>query len=70
VIKRIEGQLLRKSLLAKSVLSWIIYIERPLITGELYYILVVELSEDELDFNNILDIKDLVLAYTSLVSVD
>ncbi|KAF2177906.1 hypothetical protein K469DRAFT_509051, partial [Zopfia rhizophila CBS 207.26] len=34
-IKRIEGQLPGKSVLAKSVLSWITYAKRPLTTGEL-----------------------------------
>jgi len=38
--------------------------------GELYYILIVKLSKDKLDFNNILDIKDFILAYTGLVSIN
>ncbi|KAI9766598.1 MAG: hypothetical protein M1840_006409 [Geoglossum simile] len=69
-IKRIEGQLPGKSALAKSVLSWIAYAERPLTTEELCNALAVELGEEELDPDNIPDVEDLVSVCAGLVTVD
>ncbi|KAI9770862.1 MAG: hypothetical protein M1839_003025 [Geoglossum umbratile] len=69
-MKRIEGQLPEKSALARSVLSWISYAERPLTTGELCHALAVELDEDELDPDNIPDVEDLVSVCAGLVTVD
>ena len=57
-------------MLAKSVLSWITYAERPLTTGELCHALAVELGEDELDPDNIPDVEDLVSVCAGLVTVD
>ncbi|KAI9768507.1 MAG: hypothetical protein M1839_004029 [Geoglossum umbratile] len=69
-IKRIESQLPGASLLAKSVLSWISYAERPLTTEELCNALAVELGEEELDPDNIPDVEDLVSVCAGLVTVD
>ena len=57
-------------MLAKSVLSQIMYAQRPLTIGELCYTLAVELGDDELDPNNIYNIRDLVLVCASLITVD
>ncbi|KAH0556261.1 hypothetical protein GP486_005815, partial [Trichoglossum hirsutum] len=69
-IKRIEGQLPGRSILAKSVLSWITYAKRPLTTEELCNALAVELGEEELDPDNIPDVEDLVSVCAGLVTVD
>jgi hypothetical protein len=45
--------------LAKQVLSWIIYAERPLTVRELQHDLAVEPGEPELDEENISEIEDL-----------
>jgi len=46
------------------------YAQRPLTIGELCYTLAVELGDDELDPNNIYNIRDLVLVCASLITVD
>ncbi|RYP68349.1 hypothetical protein DL771_006735 [Monosporascus sp. 5C6A] len=69
-IKRIDSQLSEDSALAKSVLSWIIYAQRPLTTEELCHALAVEPGEDELDQDNIPDIEDIVSVCAGLVTVD
>jgi ankyrin repeat protein len=69
-IRRIEGQLPGNFTLAKSVLSWITYAERPLTTRELCHALAVEVGESELDPDNIPDVQDMVSVCAGLVAVD
>ncbi|RYP10462.1 hypothetical protein DL764_000645 [Monosporascus ibericus] len=69
-IKRIDSQLPEDSALAKSVLSWISYAQRPLTTGELCHALAVEPGEDELDQDNIPDVEDIISVCAGLVTVD
>ncbi|OBT64232.1 hypothetical protein VE03_06864 [Pseudogymnoascus sp. 23342-1-I1] len=69
-IKRIETQLLDDSKLAKSVLSWITYAERPLTTGEICHALAVDPGDTDLNEDNILDIEDIVSVCAGLVTVD
>ncbi|RYP13640.1 hypothetical protein DL767_010650 [Monosporascus sp. MG133] len=69
-IKRIDSQLPEDTALAKSVLSWITYAQRPLTTGELCHALAVEPGEDELDQDNIPDVEDIVSVCAGLVTVD
>lgn len=69
-IKRVDGQLPDDSALAKSVLSWITYAQRPLSMGELRHALAVEVGEEELDPDNILDVEDVISVCAGLVIVD
>ncbi|EON63613.1 hypothetical protein W97_02841 [Coniosporium apollinis CBS 100218] len=69
-IKRIDGQLPNDRALAKSVLSWITYTQRPLTTGELHHALAVEVGEEELDPDNILNVEDIISVCASLITVD
>ena len=69
-IKRIDGQLPEDGVLAKRVLSWITYAQRPLTTGELCHALAVELGDEELDPENIPDVEDIVSVCAGLVTVD
>jgi hypothetical protein len=52
VVKRIKGQLPEEFELAKKVLSWITYAQRPLTTEELSQALASEADESELDEDN------------------
>jgi hypothetical protein len=70
VITRIDGQLHEDSALAKTVLSWISYAQRPLTTGELCHALAVKLDDEELDDDNIPDVEDIVSVCADLVTVD
>jgi hypothetical protein len=69
-ITRIDGQLHEDSVLAKTVLSWISYAQRPLTTGELCHALAVKLGDEELDDDNIPDVEDIVSVCAGLVTVD
>jgi hypothetical protein len=69
-ITRIDGQLYEDSALAKTVLSWISYAQRPLTTGELCHALAVKLDDEELDDNNIPDVGDIVSVCAGLVTAD
>jgi hypothetical protein len=69
-IKRIEGQRHGDTTLARSVLSWITYAQRPLTTGELCHALAVELDESELNLDNIPDIEVMVSVCAGLVAID
>ncbi|RYO96288.1 hypothetical protein DL765_011625 [Monosporascus sp. GIB2] len=69
-MKRIDSQLPEDRALAKNVLSWITYAQRPLTTGELCHALAVEPGEDELDRDNIPDVEDIVSVCAGLVTVD
>ena len=51
-VKRIKGQLPEEFELAKKVLSWITYAQRPLTTEELSQALAAEADESELDEDN------------------
>ncbi|OBT95161.1 hypothetical protein VE01_07603 [Pseudogymnoascus verrucosus] len=69
-IKRIEAQLPDDSKLAKTVLSWITYAQRPLTTAELCHALAVDPDDTDLDEDNILDVEDIVSVCAGLVTVD
>ncbi|KAF2186639.1 ankyrin repeat protein [Zopfia rhizophila CBS 207.26] len=69
-IVRIDRQLPEDSALAKRVLSWITYAQRPLTTGELCHALAVELGEENLNYDNIPDVEDIVSVCAGLVTVD
>ena len=69
-IQRIKGQLRGDYELAKKVLSWITYAQRPLMTAEICCALAVELGEKELDPENVPDVEDLVSVCAGLVVVD
>ncbi|KAH0563336.1 hypothetical protein GP486_002098 [Trichoglossum hirsutum] len=70
LIRRIESQPSTKSALARKVLSWITYAQRPLKTGEICHALAVELGEEDLDEDNIPEVEDVVSACAGLVVVD
>jgi ankyrin repeat protein len=70
VMIRIDGQLPDDCVLAKNVLSWISYAQRPLTIGELCHALAVEPGDEELDTDNILDVKDILSVCAGLVTVD
>jgi len=69
-MERIEGQLSDQEELAKQVLSWITCAKRPLTVSELQHALAVEVSEVELDEDNISSIDDIVSVCAGLVTVD
>ncbi|KAF2791757.1 ankyrin [Melanomma pulvis-pyrius CBS 109.77] len=69
-IVRIDGQLQDDRILAKKVLSWISYAQRPLTTGELCQALAVESGDEELDLDNILDVEAILSVCAGLVTVD
>ena len=69
-MERIEGQLHGDKILARSVLSWITYAQRPLTTGELCHALAVETGESELDPDNIPDVEDMLSVCAGLVIID
>jgi hypothetical protein len=69
-MERIEGQVTDSQKLAKDVLSWITYAKRPLTTSELRHALAVEISESELDEENLPEIEDMVSVCACLVTVD
>jgi ankyrin repeat protein len=69
-IQRVEGQLSGDCALAKRVLSWIMYAQRPLTTAEIRCALAVELEKGELDLDNVPYIEDIVLVCAGLVIVD
>lgn len=69
-IKRVEAQLPEDKGLAKKVLSWITYAQRPLTTGELCHALAVEPGEEDLDEENVPDVEDIVSVCAGLVTVD
>ncbi|KAH8691069.1 hypothetical protein GQ44DRAFT_780332 [Phaeosphaeriaceae sp. PMI808] len=69
-MERIEGQLANHTGLAKRVLLWITYAERPLITSELHHALAVEVGKPELDRDNFTDVEDMVSVCAGLVTID
>ena len=69
-VERIRCQLDGDSDLAKKVLSWITYAQRPLTTDELCCALAVEQGEEELDPRNVPDVEDLVSVCAGLVVID
>ncbi|KAF1972853.1 hypothetical protein BU23DRAFT_580629 [Bimuria novae-zelandiae CBS 107.79] len=69
-IARIDGQLREDSALAKTVLSWISYAQRPLTTGELCHAFAVKPEDEELNQDNIYDVEDIVSVCAGLVTVD
>ncbi|OBT49911.1 hypothetical protein VE04_09679, partial [Pseudogymnoascus sp. 24MN13] len=69
-IKRIEAQQEGCSELAKRVLTWISYAERPLTTEELCHALAVNPGDTDLDTDNFEDMDDIVSFCAGLVTVD
>jgi ankyrin repeat protein len=70
VIDRIDGQVHDDCTLAKDVLSWISYAQRPLTTGELCHALAVEIGDENFDPENIPDVEDVLSVCAGLVTVD
>ncbi|KAF3318690.1 hypothetical protein TWF173_006705 [Orbilia oligospora] len=58
------------SRLAKNALQWIVYSRRPLTVLELRHALGVEVGKDEMDYENIPNIEDVVSVCAGLVVVD
>jgi hypothetical protein len=69
-IERLEAQLPDDSALAKTVLSWITYAQRLLTVDEVCHALAVEYGKDNLDFDNILSVNDIVSVCAGLITVD
>lgn len=69
-IKRIEAQPEGCSTLAKRVLTWISYAERPLTIEELRHALAVDPGDTDLDRDNFEDMEDIVSFCAGLVTVD
>ncbi|KFY89741.1 hypothetical protein V500_05530 [Pseudogymnoascus sp. VKM F-4518 (FW-2643)] len=69
-IKRIDSQPEGCSTLAKRVLTWISYAERPLTIEELRHALAVEPGDTNLDTDNFEDMEDIVSFCAGLVTVD
>ncbi|KAN0069147.1 hypothetical protein V8E54_012776, partial [Elaphomyces granulatus] len=69
-MERIEAQAPEHRDLARQVLSWITCAKRRLTSSELQHAIAIEVSNDELDRENITDIELLVSVCTGLVIVD
>jgi ankyrin repeat protein len=69
-VERINGQSDNKRVLARQVLSWISYAERPLTIDELCHVLAVEPGQEVLDSDNIPYIEDIVAVRAGLVTID
>jgi ankyrin repeat protein len=69
-ISRLKSQLPGDAALAVQVLTWIVYAERPLTTTELCHALAIEVDKASLDFDNLLDIEDIVSVCAGLVTID
>lgn len=69
-MERIEGQIGDQTMLAKQVLSWIIYARRPLSTSELRYAIAVDVGEFKLDEENLPEIADTVYCNQNLHEVN
>jgi hypothetical protein len=67
---RIEGQVQDQEELAKQVLSWITCAKRPLTTLELQNALAIEVSDSELDEENLPQVEDMVSVCAGLVTID
>lgn len=70
VIERIDAQLPEDRKLAKTVISWITYAQRPLTTRELQHALAVEPETAEFDETNVGDIEDTIPVCAGLVTID
>ena len=69
-MERIFAQGKESSEMAKRILSWILCARRPLRTLELLHALAVEVSDTEVDEENILDTKTLLTICAGLVTID
>ena len=69
-MRRIEAQMPDDSALAKRALSWITYAERQLTIKEICHALAVEEGDEELQFDNVLDVDEIVSLCAGLVIVD
>jgi ankyrin repeat protein len=69
-MERIDGQKSGFRLLAKKVLSWITCAKRPFTTSELQHALAVNISDRNLDKENLREIDDMVSVCAGLVTVD
>ncbi|KAF2224387.1 hypothetical protein BDZ85DRAFT_216344, partial [Elsinoe ampelina] len=69
-LDRIEGQLKEDSMLAKRVICWISYAQRPLTVEELITALAVKAGDTTLDKGNCVPAEDVVSVCAGLVAVD
>jgi hypothetical protein len=69
-MQRIENQIPESQELAKQVLAWIIFAERPLTTSELRHALAIEKGSSELDTLNLPELEDMIGVCAGLVTTD
>ncbi len=69
-MERINSQVQDQEELAKQVLSWITCAKRPLATWELQHALAIEISESQLDEENLPEVEDIVSVCAGLVTID
>jgi 23S rRNA A1618 N6-methylase RlmF len=69
-MERINSQVKDQEELAKQVLWWITYAKRPLTTSELQHALAVEISESQLDEDNLPQVEDMISVCARLATVD
>ncbi|KAJ3458785.1 hypothetical protein MRS44_012894 [Fusarium solani] len=69
-MKRIQKQFPDRAELAVDVLQWIVCSKSPLTVSELQHALAVEVGEEDLDFDNLPDVDDMVTACGGLIAVD
>lgn len=67
---RITSQKYGFQKLARRVLLWITCAKRPLTTQELRHALAVEISEPEIDDENLTEVADMVSVCAGLVTID
>lgn len=68
--ERIESHGPEYCSLAKRVISWITYAQKPLLTEELQHAVAVEPEESELDADDIPRVETMIAACEGLVTVD
>ena len=69
-MERFNSQLIDQAELAKQVLSWITCAKRPLAALELQHALAVEISESQLDEENLPAIEGMISVCAGLVMID
>lgn len=69
-VERLKSQLPEDTALAMRILTYIVYAESALTTTELCHALAVEPGKGSFDFDNLLDVQDIVAVCAGLVAID
>lgn len=69
-VERLKSQLPGDAALAMRVLTYIVYAESAFTSAELCHALAVEPGQSSFDFDNLLDVQDIVAVCAGLVAID